>query len=50
MPLEEEEILHFVLWLRQKRNLQASSVENMLSALKKVIQNTVRVFSLGREF
>ena len=36
LPLEEEEILHFVIWLRKKRNLQASSVENMLSAIKKV--------------
>ena len=39
LPLEEEEILHFVLWLRQKRNLQATSVENMLSAIKKVRSN-----------
>ena len=36
LPLEEEEILHFVVWMRQKRNLQSASVENMLSALKKV--------------
>ena len=36
LPLEEEEILHFVVWLRQRRGLQATSVENMLSAVKKV--------------
>ncbi len=36
LPLEEEEILHWVIWMRQKRGLQATSVENMLSALRKV--------------
>ena len=36
LPLEEEEILHYVLWLRRRRGLQATSVENMLSAMKKV--------------
>ena len=36
LPLEEEEVVHWVVWLRRKRNLQASSVENMLTAIKKV--------------
>ena len=36
LPLEEEEILHWVIWMRQRRGLQATSVENMLSAIKKV--------------
>ena len=36
LPLEEEELLHWIIWLRQRRGLQATSVENMLSAIKKV--------------
>ena len=45
LPLEEEEILHYVIWLRRRRGLQATSVENMLSAMKKVYFIIKPVFS-----
>ena len=35
-PLEEEDILQFVLWMRKTRGLQATTIQNMISAMKKV--------------
>ena len=36
LPLEEEDILQFVLWMRKTRGLQASTIQNMITAMKKV--------------
>ena len=36
LPLEEEDILQFVLWMRKTRGLQATTIQNMISAMKKV--------------
>ena len=36
LPLEEEDILQFVLWMRKARGLQASTIQNMITAMKKV--------------
>ena len=36
LPLDEEDLLQLVVWMRKSRNLQASSIENMVTAIKKV--------------
>ena len=36
LPLEEEDLLQVVLWMRKNRGLQASTINNMLSAMRKV--------------
>ena len=37
LPLEEEDLLQLVVWLRRSRGLQATSIENMVTATRKVV-------------
>ena len=37
LPLQEEDLLQLVVWMRRSRNLQSSSIENMVTALRKVV-------------
>ncbi len=37
LPLEEEDLLQLVVWLRRSRGLQAASIENMVTAMRKVV-------------
>ena len=39
MPLSEEDVLRFILYLRKDRGLQASTIENYISAMKRWVSS-----------